>query len=106
MRVQFNDGTEREVHHDLKTWPDQFREILRDEKRHEFRRNDRDYKRGDLCLLREWSPIPGNYTGDVYLVEILSISYGPEWGIPDGFAVFSIRRIEPTTFRMISGGDA
>lgn len=89
----FPDGTARVIRHLLKTWPDQFREIREDQKRHEFRKNDRDFQRGDLALLQEFVPIGDRYTGEVELVEILAISYGPEWGIPAGFATFSIRRV-------------
>jgi hypothetical protein len=89
------DGTVHTIDHLLKTWPDKFREIREGAAVHEFRKNDRDFQRGDIALLQEFVPIPGRYTGEVELVEILAISYGPEWGIPAGFACFSIRRLEP-----------
>lgn len=89
------DGVLHVIRHELKTWPDQFNEIRIGWKLHEFRKNDRDFKTEDLVLLREFEPIPGRYTGEQELVQILSISYGPEWGIPDGFCVWSLRRLEP-----------
>ncbi len=82
-----------EVSHVLKTWPDQFQEIENDHKVHEFRRNDRFFTTGDLILLREFRPAGEHYTGRWRVVRIMAISRGPEWGIPEGFAVFSIRRM-------------
>jgi site-specific DNA-cytosine methylase len=42
--------------HELKTWPSYFEAILRGEKRHECRLNDRDFAVGDVLVLREWDP--------------------------------------------------
>lgn len=88
--------------HGLKTHPEPFQQILDGFKRHEFRRNDRDFKTGEIVLLHEYIPpeeagrdgIVGRYTGRSRGVRILAISYGPEWGIPEGFAVFSFELLE------------
>ena len=79
--------------HELKTWPDVFQEIYDGLKQHEFRKNDRDFKRGDHLYLREFIPVGEYYTGRVISAIITSISYGPEWGIPEGFAVMTIKKI-------------
>lgn len=76
--------------HALKTWPDVFQEIVDGVKRHEYRRNDRDFQSGDHVLLREFDPVSETYSGREVLAQIAAISYGPEWGIPEGYAVFSI----------------
>lgn len=76
--------------HELKTWPDVFQEIVEGRKRHEYRRNDRGFMLWDHVLLQEWDPMEEKYTGHSYMCQITSISYGPEWGIPEGFAVFTI----------------
>ncbi len=88
------DGVCIEIPHLLKTWPDVFQEIKDGQKVHEFRNNDRDFKRGDMVLLEEFIPAGERYTGRSILVQIMAISYGPEWGIPKGWTAFSIRRLE------------
>lgn len=79
------------IDHELKTWTDVFDEIVKGIKVHEFRKNDRDFQVGNILLLREFVPAGERYTGRNVLVKITSISFGPEWGIPFGFAAFSIR---------------
>ena len=56
--------------HELKTWPEFFQAVKRGEKRHEVRDNDRDYRVGDVLLLREYEPLTGNYTGDELRVRV------------------------------------
>jgi hypothetical protein len=77
--------------HDLKTWPDVFKETLDGEKTHEYRKNDRDFGLGDELLLREFEPIGETYTGSYIRAIITNIHFGPHWGIPAGYAVMSIR---------------
>lgn len=77
--------------HELKVWPDMFKEIWNGTKTHEFRKNDRDFKSGDHLHLREFNPVGEIYSGNSVSAIITSISYGPEWGIPEGYAVMSIR---------------
>ncbi len=80
-----------EIDHELKVWPDQFVGLSSGDKKHEYRYNDRDFKIDDLVLLREFE-LPGDrYLGGQVLARITWISYGPEWGITDGFCAFSIR---------------
>lgn len=79
------------ISHVLKSWPDVFREMVAGAKVHEFRKNDRGFSVGDIVRLREFEPAGERYTGREILVRITAISYGPEWGIPVGFAAFSIR---------------
>lgn len=88
------DGSVVPFAHRLKTWPDVFQEIEDGQKVHEFRKNDRDFKRADVLLLEEFIPVGEHYTGRNIAVQIMSISYGPEWGIPDGWTAFSIRKLE------------
>jgi hypothetical protein len=42
--------------HDLKIWPDEYSEVESGRKTADYRRNDRDYKLGDLVLFREFIP--------------------------------------------------
>lgn len=76
--------------HVLKTWPDMFQAIVDGRKCHEFRKNDRDFAEGDILALREYEPAGDHYTGRSVSAVIGSISYGPEWGIPEGYAVFTL----------------
>lgn len=57
--------------HELKTWPDYYVHLLDGTKTFEYRRNDRDFRVGDVLYLREWEPLAwdgaaptlGRYTG-------------------------------------------
>lgn len=77
--------------HYLKTWPDIFEEVWNDDKTHEWRRDDRGFKLGDRIVLEEFEPVGERYLGRTIDGTITSISTGPEWGIPKGYAVFSLR---------------
>jgi hypothetical protein len=81
---------EKKMIHCLKTHPEPFKAILRGEKRHEFRRNDRGFKAGDVLRLVEYGLI---YSGRSFDVNVTYISHGPEWGIPEGFCVMSIESL-------------
>lgn len=73
--------------HDLKTWPEYWRDVASGLKTVELRHNDRDYKEGDILVLREWVPAPtasigisppwgGHYTGKVVLAKVRHILLG------------------------------
>lgn len=91
-----------EVSHRLKTWPDVFRQVVDGTKTHEFRKNDRHFKVDDVLLLEEFDAAGERYSGRSVLVAVTSISYGPEWGIPEGYAAFSIRDLG--RFRIVEAG--
>jgi len=59
--------------HQLKTYPEHFKQILNGSKTFEVRLNDRDFKIGDRLLLMEWSRTKENYTGRHCLREITYI---------------------------------
>lgn len=60
--------------HNLKSWTPFFVAIRQGTRFHELRRNDRDYKVGDICVLREFDPATAVYSGDVLRVEVTSIT--------------------------------
>lgn len=75
--------------HNLKCWPQSFNGLFNGTKRHEFRRNDRDYMLGDELVQQEWDPETEKYTGRSLRVKILYIDYGPNWDIPAGCCVMT-----------------
>lgn len=56
--------------HELKSWPEFFDAVRDGSKTFEIRRNDRDYRVGDLLELRRWSPLEERYTGEQLLVRV------------------------------------
>lgn len=78
----------RVVKHDLKTLPEYFEAVISGKKNFELRKNDRDYKVGDMFALREWEPEKG-YTGRDYVQSIGYILKDcPEYGLMDGYIIF------------------
>jgi hypothetical protein len=66
--------TERTTH-EVKSWPQYFQPMLDGIKTHDMRNKlDRDYKVGDLMLLKEFDPFKGLYTGRQQLFEITYIT--------------------------------
>lgn len=60
--------------HDVKSWPQFFRPIIAAERRHELRRNDRNYAVGDRLILHEYDPATGTFTGDGACAVVTSIT--------------------------------
>lgn len=84
------ENEKQQIIHELKSWPEAFGAIMDGDKRHETRVNDRDFKKGDLFTLKEYDPETGEYTGGWVTGKIEHIDYGPAWGIPEGYCVFTI----------------
>ena len=78
------------VVHKLKTWPEPFKATWNEEKRYEFRVNDRDFEVGHRLRLCEWDPEREKYTGSELIVQITYLQRGPDFGIPVGFVVLSL----------------
>lgn len=76
------------VKHDLKIIPQYFEDVMTGKKKFEIRKNDRDYKVGDIFILREWEPDKG-YTGRSFMQCIVYILDScPEYGLMDGYIIF------------------
>jgi hypothetical protein len=60
--------------HDLKSWSQFFQPIKSGAKKHDLRKNDRQFKVGDLCRLREYDFAKGEYTNDEVTAEVTFIT--------------------------------
>jgi hypothetical protein len=81
--------------HELRTWPGPFECLLDGTKRHEVRKNDRDFHVGDVLRLREWDPNREGHDSEKYTGRELwaRVSYLTEpgtWGIPADVCVMSV----------------
>lgn len=65
--------------HDLKTWPEHFRDVRAGIKTAEIRQNDRNYQPGDALLLREYDPKAGEYTGQVETRTVTHVLAGEQY---------------------------
>jgi len=81
--------------HYLKVWTKQFDAVRRGAKTHEVRKGDKDYRAGDIIILREFDPNERVYTGKCIEVQITFTTRGGTFGIPADICVMSIRRINP-----------
>lgn len=99
------------INHELKSWVGLFEPIFQGLKTHDLRVLDRDYKVGDICLLREYEPITKKYTGREVVVEVTYITskfheacaFSP-FALHEGMGVLSIRlklwRTEPGIWKL------
>ena len=78
--------------HYIKTYPLLFTEVLRGTKTFVIRKNDRDYKLGDLVVLQEFKPSINGYTGNIIAVEITYILTSFSL-MSKGACVFSFRKL-------------
>ena len=76
--------------HELKTWPPYWGDVYLSIKTFEYRRNDRNFQVGDIVILREWDPRREVYTGAKVRMQIGYLIYGGQFGIPDGYCIFSL----------------
>lgn len=82
--------------HVLKTWPSQYEAVQDGRKGFEIRKNDRDFKEGDVIVLRKFMPGAAVGTG-----EYMGPSLGPflvgyvETGdcIPEGWCGFQLVKL-------------
>lgn len=76
--------------HELKLLPPFFNAVLSGEKTFEIRFNDRDFQPGDLVYLQEFSKKDSRYTGRVLSAEVGFVYKGAEYGVREGYCVFSL----------------
>lgn len=78
--------------HTLRTRPEAFYAVLDGSKTFEFRKNDRDYRRGDKVILHAWDPateerVPG---APPIVADVGFVLHGPAFGVAEGYCVFSL----------------
>ena len=78
-----------EVHH-LKTVQPYFYDVISGRKTFEVRKNDRNFKVGDMLMLEEYIPMGARYTGIVSPYEITYILDSPEY-CKAGYVVLGIK---------------
>lgn len=81
-------------YHTLKTWPDYFQRILEGRKTAEWRKNDRDFRRGDYLVLYEYKPREEICTGRILVAEVTDIVQTESFEMPRDYCVMSIRVCE------------
>lgn len=73
--------------HVIKILPAYFNAVKCGAKRFELRKNDRNYKSGDVVIMREWDG--ASYTGNEIEVEITYVLKDcPEYGLEKGYCIF------------------
>jgi len=76
--------------HELKIWPQYFRDVWAGRKTFEVRRKDRDYRYGDMLVLREFDPKANSYTGNQIVAEITYILDHQDFVLP-GHVILGIK---------------
>lgn len=77
--------------HVIKCWPEFYEKLLTKEKPFELRKNDRDYKVGDLLRVREVRH-SYCYTGRYSFYRITYVLKGPWGGLGEGWAILGIKK--------------
>ena len=78
--------------HHLKILPEYFLQVAIGNKTFELRKNDRDFKVGDIIFLEEWD---NEYTGRVLELEITYILSNFK-GLEEGYVILSVSFVNPT----------
>jgi ASC-1-like (ASCH) protein len=78
--------------HELKTWPQYFDLIKFGMKTFEFRKNDRNFKAGDILHLRKFDPKIQKYLlEEELLVKVQFIVNDEEIGMPKDYVIMEIK---------------
>ena len=78
------------MQHELKTWPEYFHAVVDGTKTFDIRRNDRDYKVGDVLVFKEWDKTRKEYTGRSHVSQITYLCANPVW-LHAGIIVMAIK---------------
>lgn len=81
------------IEHELKCWPEYFRQTLAGNKTFEYRKNDREFQFGDTLLLKEYDPVNDIYTGRYMRLLVTAIYFGlPE--LPKGYCIMQTKLLD------------
>lgn len=78
--------------HDLKILSEYYSAVVSGAKKFEVRYNDRDYKVGDILLLREFDG--SFYTGRKTCVKVTYVLHGGAYGLAEGYVILSILKLK------------
>lgn len=78
------------MNHELKILPMYFNEVLYGVKNFELRKNDRDYKVGDILILKEFNKKENMFTGREIRKSVNYILYGPCYGLKEGYCILGL----------------
>lgn len=73
--------------HVLKTWPVPFQAMRAEEKLYELRKDDRDYRVGDVLVLCEYDPTADTFSREVDFYEVTYKTPGGAFGLPVGLCI-------------------
>lgn len=76
------------VAHDLKIWPEYFKEVAAGSKPFEIRKNDRNFQFGDTLVLSEFDPDKKELTGEFVEAEI---TYLTDFAQKEDYVVLGIQ---------------
>lgn len=77
------------VGHVLKSWPEQFQEVIEDRRSFELRVDDRDFATGDTVILAEYDRERDVHTGRITTRVIGNVFRGEPF--PRGYVAFDLR---------------
>ncbi len=80
--------------HELKCWPQYFDAVWDNKKKFEIRINDRDFKVGDILILKKFDPEKEEYLPQSIETTISYVLDGPSFGLAKGFAIISFDQIK------------
>ena len=84
--------------HYIKAWPEFFGPVKKKKKQFEMRKNDRDYKEGDILVLQEWNMGGTGYTGKE-CVRVVTFILTEGFGLMGGYCCMSVRRSRWRSFQ-------
>lgn len=82
--------------HKLKIWPTYAAAMVHGDKPWEVRKDDRDFRVGDLCMLYVWDPIAQAYGSMRIHAMITYILPGGQFGIQEGYVVMTMKVLHVT----------
>jgi len=81
--------------HCLKCWPVPFDAMVAGAKPYEIRKDDRDYRVGDILIPRLWNPTSQTYDGRHIARLVTYKTSGGEWGLPPDLCVLGLVPCDP-----------